>query len=263
MEDKLMILNVNDGIATLTLNRPAKLNALDYAMIDTLMSFLDRIEDDASIGAIILTGNGRAFSAGADIVEFSRSVARGVEPALKEFLRRGQAMTARIEAYGKPIIAAVNGLAFGGGCEVVEASSLAIASDNAQFAKPEIKLGLPPTFGGTQRLPRLVGRKRALKMILTGDPISAAEAHDIGLVCGVVPHHQLLGEAKRLARRIMEWSPIAVTACLRSVTRGLNVSIHEGLAIEANQFAITVPTNDIREGINAFLEKRPARFQGA
>ena len=115
MEDKPIVIDASDGIATLTLNRPAKLNALDYAMIDTLMSLLDRIEDNASIGAIILTGNGRAFSAGADIAEFSRSVARGVEPALKEFLRRGQAMTARIEAYGKPIIAAVNGLAFGGG----------------------------------------------------------------------------------------------------------------------------------------------------
>ena len=264
MKDGSVLHEFADCIAVLTLNRPDTLNALDYATIDTLLRLLDRIEDNAAVRAVILhDGNGRAFSAGADISEFSHSVARGMEPALKEFLRRGQTLTARIETYGKPIITAVNGLAFGGGCEVVEAASLAIASDKAQFGKPEIKLGLPPTFGGTQRLPRHIGRKRALKMILTGDPISAAEARDMGLVCDVVPHESLLDEAKNLARRIMAWSPIAVTACLRSVTRELNVSIHEGLAIEASQFAVTVPTKDIREGIDAFLEKRPARFEGA
>jgi enoyl-CoA hydratase len=240
-------------IAILTLNRPDKLNALDYSTIDLLIELLRAMEENASVGAIILTGNGRAFSAGADIAEFSHSVRRGVEPALREFVRRGQALTARIEAYPKPIIAAVNGIAFGAGCEVIEAAALAVASDNAQFAKPEIRLGLPPTFGGTQRLPRLIGRKRALKMILTGDPISAAEARDIGLVTDVVPRDQLLSVATKLASRVMTWSPIAITACLRSVTRGLNVSIDEGLAIEANQFAITVPTKDIVEGIDAFI----------
>jgi enoyl-CoA hydratase len=181
---------------------------------------------------------------------------------LREFVRRGQSLTARLEAYPKPIIAAVNGIAFGGGCEMIEAIPLAIASERAQFAKPEVKLGLPPTFGGTQRLPRLIGRKRALKLILTGDPISAAEARDLGLINDVVSHEQLLGEAIKLARRVITWSPIAVAACLRSVTRGLNTSIDEGLAIEANQFAITVPTKDILEGVDAFLEKRPARFKG-
>jgi enoyl-CoA hydratase/carnithine racemase len=252
-----------DGVAILTLNRPDKLNALSYPMIDALARLLDEIEDDRSIGAVVLTGRGRAFSAGADIAGFADSVRRGVEPALKDFLRRGQALTSRMESYPKPIIAAVNGIAFGGGCEVVEAVPLALASEQARFAKPEIRLGLPPTFGGTQRLPRLVGRKRALRMILTGDPISAAEARAVGLVNDVVPHEQLLAEAMELAQRIRSWSPAAVTACLRSVTRGLNVSIDEGLAIEAAQFAVTVPTRDIREGIDAFLEKRPARFLGA
>jgi enoyl-CoA hydratase/carnithine racemase len=252
-----------DGVAILTLNRPDKLNALSYPMIDALARLLDEIEDDRSIGAVVLTGRGRAFSAGADIAGFADSVRRGVEPALKDFLRRGQALTSRMESYPKPIIAAVNGIAFGGGCEVVEAVPLALASEQARFAKPEIRLGLPPTFGGTQRLPRLVGRKRALRMILTGDPISAAEARAVGLVNDVVPHEQLLAEAMELAQRIRSWSPAAVTACLRSVTRGLNVSIDESLAIEAAQFAVTVPTRDIREGIDAFLEKRPARFLGA
>ena len=262
MQQRTVLHEQSGGISILTLNRPHKLNALDYSSIDLLMEMLGEIEESASIRAVILTGNGRAFCAGADIGEFSRSIRQGVEPALRDFVRRGQALTARLEACPKPIIAAVNGIAFGAGCEMIEAVSLAVASEKAQFAKPEVKLGLPPTFGGTQRLPRLVGRKRALKMILTGDPISAAEARDLGLITDVVPHDQLLAEARKLAARVMTWSPIAVTACLRSVTRGLNASIDEGLAIEANQFAITVPTKDILEGVDAFLEKRPPQFKG-
>jgi len=172
-----------NGIALLTLNRPDKLNALSYAMIDALMAALDRIECAPECRAVILTGAGdRAFSAGADIRGFAPSVAAGVEVALREFVRRGQALTSRLESFTKPIIAAVNGLAYGGGCEIVEAVPLAIASELAQFAKAEIRLGLPPCFGGTQRLPRLIGRKRALKMILTAEPIDAREAVQIGLV---------------------------------------------------------------------------------
>jgi enoyl-CoA hydratase len=262
MRQTTVLQEQSGDIAILTLNRPDKLNALSYATIDALMQILDAIEESSSIKAIILTGSGRAFCAGADISEFSLSIRRGVEPALREFVRRGQNLTARLEAYPKPIVAAVNGIAFGGGCEMIEAIPLAIASERAQFAKPEVKLGLPPTFGGTQRLPRLIGRKRALKLILTGDPISAAEARDVGLINDVVPHEQLLGEAIKLTTRVITWSPIAVAACLRSVTRGLNASIDEGLAIEANQFAITVPTKDILEGVDAFLEKRPAHFKG-
>jgi enoyl-CoA hydratase/carnithine racemase len=249
----------SDGIAVLTLNRPDKLNALNCAMVDRLSDLLGEIEASHAIGAVILTGAGRAFSAGADIVEFSQSVRRGVEPALREFVRRGQGLTSRIETYPKPIIAAVNGLAFGGGCEVVEACALAIASEEAQFRKPEVTLGMTPTFGGTQRLPRLVGRKRALRMLLVSELMSAAEARDIGLVTDVVPHAELLPHVRKLASRILQWSPAAVTACLRAVTRGLNVSIDEGLAIEASQFAVTVPSPELRQGLNAFLGREPRR----
>ena len=166
-----ILLEFNDGIALVTLNRPDKLNALNYELIVRLMSELDAIETDAAVRAVILTGAGeRAFSAGADIHEFAGSVRRGRDTAIRDFVRRGQAMTARLEAFRKPVIAAVNGLAFGGGCEITEAVHLAIASERARFAKPEINLGMPPTFGGTQRLPRLAGRKRALELLLTGDP---------------------------------------------------------------------------------------------
>jgi enoyl-CoA hydratase/carnithine racemase len=262
-KETVVLFEQSDGIATMTLNRPDKLNALNYAIVDRLSALLDEIEQDDSIRVVILTGAGRAFSAGADIAEFSGSVRRGVETALREFVHRGQALTARIEAFPKPIIAAVNGLAFGGGCEIMEATALAIASERATFAKPEIRLGMPPTFGGTQRLPRLVGRKRALKMLLDAESIAAEEAQAFGLINDVVPHDQLLPAAKKLAARIMQWSPVAVTACLRAATRGLNVSIQEGLAIEASQFAVVAATQDLREGTAAFLQKRPARFRGA
>src|SRR5215813_11586261 len=249
-----------NGTALLTLNRPDKLNAISNSMIDALMGALDRIERDGEVRAVILTGAGdRAFSAGADIRGFAPAVAAGVEVALRDFVRPGQALTSRLEAFPKPIIAAVNGLAYGGGCEIVEAVPLAIASDRATFAKPEIRLGLPPCFGGTQRLPRLIGRKRALQMILTAEPIDAQRATEIGLVNRVVEQGALLSEARLLAEQIGRHSPAAVAACLRSVTRGLNVSIDEGLAIEAMQFASLVPTPDIRRCIEAFLSRPRSR----
>jgi enoyl-CoA hydratase len=195
-----VLLDIKDGIALVTLNRPDRLNALNYDLIDRLMAALDRIETDAAARVVILTGAGeRAFSAGADIHEFSASVRRGADFAVRDFVRRGQAMTARLEAFRKPVIAAVNGLAFGGGCEIAEAVHLAIASDKATFAKPEINLGMPPTFGGTQRLPRLAGRKRALELLLTGDPFPAPRALEIGLVNRVVPQADLLPAARELA----------------------------------------------------------------
>jgi enoyl-CoA hydratase len=252
-----------DDISTLTLNRPERLNALDYATIDAMMQELDRIEADESVAVVVLTGTGdRAFSAGADIFGLAQSLEDGVEVALREFVRRGQALTGRIEAFPKPIIVAVNGLAYGGGCEITEAAPLAIASEDATFAKPEIDLGFPPPFGGTQRLPRLIGRKRALAMILTAEPISAQEALAMGLVNRVVPKDRLLSEAHRLAVAIRRKSRLAVTACLASVTRGLNVGIHEGLAIEASQFARVASTQDVAEGVGAFIEKRQASFGG-
>ncbi|MBB5055156.1 enoyl-CoA hydratase/carnithine racemase [Afipia massiliensis] len=257
-----VLMSVKDNIATLTLNRPAKLNALNYDLIDAFQQHLDAIERDDTIRIVILTGAGKAFSAGADIAGFSSSVEAGMTIAMREFVGRGQAFTKRIENFPRPIIAAVNGLAFGGGCEVVEACPLAISSDHARFAKPEINLGFPPPFGGTQRLPRHIGRKRALQLILTGDSISAEEAGRIGLINEVVPASKLMTRANELAARIIEKPSAAVTASLASVTRGINLSIDEGLAVEANQFAQMVPTHDIREGINAFLERRPAQFNG-
>ena len=258
-----VLCQIDNGIAQLTLNRPDKLNALNYELIERLGALLDKIERDDSVRAIVLTGSGdKAFSSGADISGFATSVRQGAPAALRDFVQPGQRLTARIETFPKPIIAAVNGLAYGGGSEIVEACPLAIASERAQFSKAEINLGFAPPFGGSQRLPRLIGRKRALRMILTGEPISAWKARDFGLVNEVVPHERLYEEAFALARIIVEKSPLAVSACLASVTRGINVPIDEGLAIEANYFARMVPTKDIEEGISAWLDKRPPQFTG-
>ena len=258
-----VLLAIQDDIALLTLNRPHKLNALNYEMIDRLMAHLDRIEVAPDVRAVILAGAGdRAFSAGGDIHEFSTSVARGANAAVRDFVRRGQAMTARLEAFKKPVIAAVNGIAFGGGCEITEAAHLAVASDQALFAKPEIKLGMPPTFGGTQRLPRLAGRKRALELLLTGDPFTPARALDLGLVNLVVPHEVLLPSARELATRILRHSPLAVGAIITAVTRGLNMGIGEGLQVESEQFARMVPTHDLGEGLAAWKGRRQPAYSG-
>jgi enoyl-CoA hydratase len=258
-----VLLEIKDGIALIALNRPDKLNALNYPLIDRLMAVLDQIELETGARVVVLTGAGeRAFSAGADIHEFSGSVRHGANTAVRDFVRRGQAMTARLEAFKKPVIAAVNGLAFGGGCEITEAAHLAIASDRASFAKPEINLAMPPTFGGTQRLPRLAGRKRALELLLTGDPFSPARALEIGLVNKVVPHEELLPAARDLACRIMRHSPLAVGSIITAVTRGLNMTIGEGLQVESEQFAAMVPTSDLTEGLAAWKERRPRSYAG-
>lgn len=250
-------------VVVLTLNRPERLNALDYALIDALSAALDTLEADDAVHGLIVTGAGdRAFSAGADIREFRHSIRAGAGAAVREFCRRGQNLTRRLESYPKPIVAAVNGLAYGGGCEISEAMSLTIAAEDAAFCKSEIRLGLIPDFGGTQRLPRLVGRKHALDMILTGDPISAEQARAIGLVNRVVPKGEVVPEALRWLERVTRHSPLAVEAALASVNRGVNVSIDEGLAIESAHFARLVPTADLAEGIAAFLEKREPRFMG-
>ncbi|HTY66136.1 MAG TPA: crotonase/enoyl-CoA hydratase family protein [Alphaproteobacteria bacterium] len=258
-----VLVETRDSTAIVRLNRPARLNALDYSLIDRLMSVLDALEADDRLRAVVLTGTGdRAFSAGADISGFAPSVQAGPATALREFVRRGQRMTSRIESFPKPLIVAVNGLAHGGGCEITEAAPLAIASERAEFCKAEIRLGFAPPFGGSQRLPRLIGRKRALRMILTAEPISAAEAKEVGLVNEVVPHPRLLDEALALARKIAAMPPLAVAACLGSVTRGLNLSIDEGLAVEAGYFAQMAATADTREGIKAWLERRDPVFEG-
>jgi enoyl-CoA hydratase len=165
-------------------------------------------------------------------------------------------MTARLEGFRKPVIAAINGIAFGGGCEITEAVHLAVASENASFAKPEINLGMPPTFGGTQRLPRLAGRKRALEMLLTGEPFPPARALDIGLINQIVPPDDLLPAARDLAARIIRHSPLAIGSIITGVTRGLNMSIAEGLLVESEQFASLVPTRDLSEGLAAWIAQR-------
>ncbi len=255
----IILRNDRDGIATLTLNRPEKLNAISYALADRMLALLDEMEADDAVRAVLITGAGdRAFSAGADIHEFSVSVKAGPDTALRDFVRRGQAMTSRLEAYTKPVIAAVNGMAFGGGCEITEAVHLAIASERASFAKPEIRLGMPPTFGGTQRLPRLAGRKRALELLLTGDPFSPRHALEIGLINRVVPHGELMTAARELAVRIIRHQPSAVASVISAVTRGINVPIDEGLYIEGEQFARLVPQNGLKRGLDRWKSRRTA-----
>lgn len=251
------------AVALLTLNRPEKLNALNYETNDRLLELLDTIEESPAVRAIVLTGAGdRAFSAGGDIHEFTQSIKSGVDVAVKAFCKRGQTVTSRLEAFPKPIIAAVNGIAFGGGCEITEAVHLAVASEQAIFAKPEINIGIPPTFGGTQRLPRLAGRKRALELLLTGDVFSPQRALEMGLVNMVVPHDQLLSAAFDLAERIIRHSPLAAARIITAVTRGINTTIEEGLMIEREQFARMAATNDVREGLDAWIARRTPEYSG-
>lgn len=248
-------------IAILRLNRPDKLNALNYETVDRLSLALDRIEADDTLRAVILTGAGdRAFSAGADIPEFAGSISHGADTALRQFVRRGQALTARIEAFPKPLIVAVNGLAYGGGCEITEAAALSIASDRARFAKPEIAIGIPPTFGGTQRLPRLAGRKRALELLLTGEDFGAARALELGLINRVVPHDELMSASLDLAQRILRHAPEPTAAILRAVAHGLNAPISEGLRIEGEQFARVAETRNTGEALKAWIERRLPQY---
>ncbi|MCV3273389.1 crotonase/enoyl-CoA hydratase family protein [Roseobacter sinensis] len=260
----LVVFEKHGAIALLTLNRPEKLNALNYATNDRLLELLDAVEADPAIGAVVLTGAGdRAFSAGGDIHEFTESIKSDIDLAVRAFCRRGQRMTARLESFPKPIIAAVNGLAFGGGCEITEAVHMAIASKTATFAKPEINIGIPPTFGGTQRLPRLAGRKRALELLLTGDPFSPDRAYEMGLVNKVVAPDDVLPAAFELAERILRHSPLAAARIITAVTRGLNTTIDEGLRIEREQFARMAATQDAREGLDAWIARRAPRYVGA
>ncbi|MEP3280286.1 MAG: crotonase/enoyl-CoA hydratase family protein [Stappiaceae bacterium] len=254
---ELILTDQQGSVAILTLNRPEKLNALNYATIDRLLALLSTLEADQSVHALIITGSGsRAFSAGGDIPEFYESIREGTDVAVREFVRRGQRLTARLEAFPKPTIAAVNGIAFGGGCEITEAVHLAVASDQALFAKPEIKIGIPPTFGGTQRLPRLAGRKKALELLLTGEPFTPARALELGLINKVVPSDQVMPAAMAMANSILRHSPLTASRILAAVTRGLNTTIAEGLEIEANQFAQIAGCEEVREKLEAWIERR-------
>jgi enoyl-CoA hydratase len=253
MNTKVLSRVDRESVAVLTFERPTKLNALNYELVDSIVQALDQIEEENHIRAVVLTGSGRAFSAGADIHQFSKDVGLGPQVAYRRFVRRGQNMTRRIENFPKPIIAAVNGLAYGGGCEIVEATHLSIAVSEAHFAKAEIALGMPPCFGGTQRLPRLLGRKRALQMILTADSINAAQAKENGLINAIVPKENLIDEAVGLGQRIARFAPEAVAVCIHAVQRGLNTTIDEGLAIEAEAFAKMVSTPALQQGLANFI----------
>jgi len=250
------------GVGVLTLNRPAKLNALSNELIAALMDALDSIELDASVRAIVITGAGRAFSVGADIAAFQAHMRAGAAAAIAHFMRPGHRLTRRVEAFSKPIIAAVNGFAFGGGCELVESTHIALAADTAKFSKAEINIGIIPTFGGTQRLPRNVGRKAAIELILSGRSFDAAEAARLGLVNRVVSGGAVLQAAIALAEELATKQPLTLAAALSAIHRGMDASIDDGLAIEEAAFARIVSTHDANEGVAAFLEKRKPVFTG-
>ena len=247
------------AIALLTINRPKALNALSQATLAEIKSALDDARDDAIVRGVILTGAGdRAFVAGADITEIASISA--VEAA--EFTRRGQSVLDLIENLGKPVIAAVNGFALGGGCEIAMACTFRLATENAKFGQPEVRLGVTPGFGGTQRLPRLIGKGRALQLILTAETIDADEAHRIGLVNEIVAPDKLLARAEEILHVINANAPLAVRFSLEAVNRGLDVGQAAGLVIESALFAICASSQDKHEGTAAFLEKRIPQFSG-
>ncbi len=251
--------DLRDGVVTITVDRPDKLNALNAAVIAELgQAALAAAADDAVRG-IILTGAGpKAFVAGADISELVSQDPLGA----KERSLAGQAAFRRFEALRKPVIAAVNGFCLGGGCELAMACHLRIASESARFGQPEVKLGIGPGYGGTVRLPRLVGRGRALELLLTGATIDAQEAWRIGLVNRVVPADRLLAETETLLRTMLAQGPLAVACVLEAVDAGAEMGRDEALLLEANHFGLLSSTPDMREGMQAFLEKRQAQFRG-
>ena len=254
-----LLYETRDAIATVTLNRPDKLNALNAETIDELGAAFARIAGDEAVRGVIVTGSGsKAFVAGADISEL---VAMGALGGV-EVSRAGQRVFRAIELSRKPVVAAVNGFALGGGCELALACHLRVAADNARFGLPEVKLGIIPGYGGTLRLPRVVGKGRALELILTGEMIDAAEAHRIGLANRVVPHDRLLDEARALLETILKNGPVAVGLAIECATRGLEMDLDDALALESNLFGLLAATDDMREGMGAFLEKRPAGFTG-
>ncbi len=252
-------LEERDRVAIVTVSRPEKLNALDATVFTELVAAFEGFRDRNEIGAVILTGAGeKAFIAGADISVLATCDAASA----RENARRGQAFTRLIETLGKPVIAAINGFALGGGCEIAMACTLRIAAEHAKLGQPEVKLGLICGYGGSQRLPRLVGRGRALELLLTGDPIDAAEAHRIGLVNRVVKKEELLAQAEAVARRILAAGPVAVKYTIEAVDRGLDLPLEQALVLEADYFGRCFDTKDLREGTRAFLEKRPPKFTG-
>lgn len=248
-----------EGIAVITIDRPDKLNALNHRTIVELGEAVSRAAADDAVRGIIVTGGGKkAFVAGADIAELAKmGPVDGVEVS-----RLGQRVFREIELSRKPVIAAVNGFALGGGCELAMACHLRVVSENAKFGLPEVKLGIIPGYGGSLRLPRLVGKGRALELILTGEMIDAAEAHRIGLANRVVPQDGLLEACRALLGQIIANGPVALALAIECTTRGMEMAVDDGLALESNLFGLLAATSDMREGMSAFLEKRKAEFTG-
>ena len=254
-----LLLERDGAVATITINRPKVLNALNTATIDELRRAILELKADAGIRVAILTGAGeKSFVAGADINELAvQTPTTGREHALA-----GQHVFDLVENMGKPVIAAINGFALGGGCELAMACTLRLAADSARLGQPEISLGLIPGYAGTQRLPRLVGKGRAMEMILTGAPISADEAHRIGLVNRGLPAADLRAEAKKLATQLASSAPIAMRYIINAINKGVEMGFAEACQYEATLFGLVASTDDMREGTKAFLEKRKATFSG-
>lgn len=260
MPHNTLLLSSRDRIAFLTVNRPDKLNALNEQCKNELREVFASVRTDPAVDVVILTGAGeKAFVAGTDIAELAGLDAeRG-----KRFSEEGQDLFDRIQHLGKPVIAAINGYALGGGCELALACHIRIASENARFGQPEVGLGIIPGYGGTQRLARTVGSARAMEMILTGNPIDAAEALRIGLVTRVVPPDRLMAAAEETARTILGKGQIAIRIALKAVNAALELPLSEGLKVEASMFGECCSTSDFKEGTSAFLQKRKPTFKGA
>lgn len=258
MAYEFLLLEVAERIATLTVNRPDKLNALNDATIGELGDAIDEVRERDDIGGLIVTGAGRAFIAGADISE----LASQTPTIAKARAQRGQAVFRKFETSPKPVIAAVNGFALGGGCELALSCHIRIASDKAKFGQPEVKLGISPGYGGTQRLARLVGKGRAIQLLTTAEMVDAAEAHRLGIANKVVPADELMKAANEMMQTILANGPLAVALCIEAVDRGLEMSLDDALVLEANHFGLLAATEDMAEGMKAFLEKRTPAFRG-
>jgi enoyl-CoA hydratase len=259
MAYEFLTLEQDGAVAVVTINRPAVLNALSEAVLREIESAFDALAGDAGVRAIVLTGAGeKAFVAGADIKE----LAAQTPVTGRETARRGQRLFSKIEQLGKPVIAAINGFALGGGCELALACTFRFAADTAKIGLPEITLGILPGYGGSVRLPRLIGKARAMEMILTGKSVTADEAFRTGLVNRVVPAASLVAEAKAFAADLAAKAPIALRYAMQAVERGLEIPFDEALELEATLFGLVASTADMREGTTAFLEKRKAVFKG-
>jgi enoyl-CoA hydratase len=255
----VVLTELSGKILTVTINRPEKLNALNAEVLEGLRATFHDTKSNPDVGAVILTGAGeKAFVAGADIGRFT-----ALDPvSARDFARGGQAVLSLIETLGKPVIAAINGFALGGGCEMAMACTLRLASKTAKLGQPEVNLGLIPGYAGTQRLARLVGKGRAMELVLTGDAIGAEEAWRIGLVNRVVEPGELMKAARELATKILGKAPVAVRYAMEAINHGLDMPFGEASLYEAGLFGLCVATADMKEGVAAFLEKRPAKFSG-